>query len=576
MFFSRSLSRHILRGVVALLLANIVSMLAMNACVLPGSFLAPVYLAGFLVGILLARAVDFPGFGNHAIQLSDRELLWLRIGYAVAFLLYVLPRTSYLLEFFAGSSFDAVSWDDYWHIQELSSLVNSARFPPLSSFAGGMYLSHYYAAWMLPAALYKILNFNPVTIKVVLFLAEMIYTFVILYLVAYAATVTSRNRAQFFTLQYLVVCCSGAESLLVLLQPLVSHKWWMNDLFSLRIQISDFSTLSLWVKHHLVGAGSLILAYILYARMRENPPRGGTWMTTVLVISLLLACGFYSSIFVFLGACPYILYLGLRDIRPRPKEIIAVGGLSSFLILTLGWLYMRKAVSFSFLDSIRPWSALLHLGSLKWLDVPLSVCVFLGCMAVHFALHAAILGKSFGRMLREQRELALLALLSAGFLATTFVVFFDNGNDYASRGSIIPALVLSYVVSACAPAIRWRRGFSLLLVLFALNGLNEVAIVQKSNVRNILRTPPEKELHAALYRYNTDRAHPVVRDSAFVHALTRNDDLTFYLCEKLVPDAPKHLWYADLEVLNPGPFGPWRYQRWQADSLPLPPPVSPR
>ena len=229
---------------IVILIANIVTMLVMNVLVLPVDFFLPLYACGLAAGYLLVKKVSLESPENASILLTTGERKLLMAGYTVMALLYILPRSGYLLEGFLGYSMDAVCWDDNWHIQELNSLINSARYPPISSFMEGKFLSHYYCAWMFPAFIYKLLPIGQVTIKVAMFLGKTVYALLILYAVAYLSYVVSRTKRQFFFLQYLIIFYSGASSLLVLIQPLQSHKWWMWDLFRMRIQISDFADLS--------------------------------------------------------------------------------------------------------------------------------------------------------------------------------------------------------------------------------------------------------------------------------------------------------------------------------------------
>src|SRR5690349_18635693 len=205
-------------------------MLVMNACALPAALFLPVYISGLAAGWLLVRAAGLEPAVNASLRFSPRHRRFIIAGYLVLALLYVLPRSGYLFEGLFGYATDAVCWDDYWHLQELNSLVNALRFPVVSSFQPGAYLSHYYCVWMLPVFLYKILPFGAMTIKVALFLAHLVYALLVLASAGYLAVLVSRTRNQFFWLHYLVLLCSGAGSLLVLLRPLVSHKWWMWDL----------------------------------------------------------------------------------------------------------------------------------------------------------------------------------------------------------------------------------------------------------------------------------------------------------------------------------------------------------
>src|SRR5207249_1700793 len=126
-----------------ILIANVLTMLAMNLFVLQTSYFLPIYAVGLLAGLSLVKSARIDPVKND-LRFSRAERITLLAAYALLAGLYIVPRTSYLLEGFFGYSVDAISWDDYWHLQELNSLINSAHYPAISSFTAGKYLSHYY------------------------------------------------------------------------------------------------------------------------------------------------------------------------------------------------------------------------------------------------------------------------------------------------------------------------------------------------------------------------------------------------------------------------------------------------
>jgi hypothetical protein len=540
----------------AIMVANILTMLVMNVFGLANGFFLVVYGASLVGALFLLRSTPVESVENREVVITDRERRWLIGGFVALLALYVLPRSSYLFEGLFGYSMDAVCWDDYWHIQELNSLINSPSYPAVSSFRAGQYLSHYYGAWMFLVFLYKLLPFGFMTIKVVMFLGKAIYTLLILYTVGYFAYGVSRSKRQFYFLLYLIVAYSGAHSLLVFIQPLRSHKWWMLDLARVRIQISDFSDLSLWVTHHLVAAMSLIIAYWFYTQMRTRTKGRPAYRV---MIALLLVSSFYSSVFVFIGGSLFIAYIYLRDIRTEAKDLLWIG-LASFLLgLPILWLYLKKRVGFQVLDTVRDWSTAMIGHRLYAIDLLLSFLLFLVLMLVQFVVQAFVLRKTAGELWRSRSEGFVLVVLSLSYLLSTFFILFANGNDYAMRGAILPVIMLAYVVSSYADRMPWNRGVCVILAILSLGSLSEIFIFQKANIRNLLLPPPSVELRKEIYRYNTDRSLHVVDAPAFARSLADSGGFSFYVTEKIVTGGHPKLWEPDSEIIHSGPFGIWNY-----------------
>lgn len=543
-----------LKAASVLFTANIVTMLAMNTLVLRSKWFALVYAMALMLAMVLVRAARLPAGGESELALSrtDKRILW--IGGLVLFLAYALPRAGYLAECGLGYVVDPVCWDDRWHFLELNSLVNSPRYPAISAIDPRKYLSFYYAPWMLVVFIHQLVPFGWMTIKAAYFVGYSIYIALTLGLVFYAIARLAASRRRFWFLLYTIVLYAGAESVLAVIDPADHHEWWMRQ-YGLNIQLSSFSTLALWVVHHLSAGLALLVAYFIYRRpgLRRS--------CSLVLQALLLAYAFYSSVFVFIGAVPFMAFLGIRDLASRRFGLCLVEGLSGLFVLPILWLYLGKEPGFILLENL-PYLAAgpLNTGSLM-LNLLVCFAIFLAAMGLELMLQVVLLAQREYRC-GLSRPLRVALGLSVAYLLSLFFVSYAGSNNWAMRGAVVPVWVIGYCVSVSADRIRFSRAVIFILALLALGSVNEIGMFERVGFDGVLTKPKNLGARRTIYQLNSRRDVKIISPGV----LRRQgipDDVPLYLVEKIVLGHGRPLSLPDRETINDGPFGPWRYQNWR-------------
>jgi len=437
-------------GIIA---ANIVSLSLMEFFEAATWLLSIVYPAVFAIAVWQFRSagVPFP-------MLSRRTH-----GYVAAVVaVLALPRIAYFLEPVLGYSTDAACWDDWWLVQEFSSIIYSPHFPPESTLAHGFYFSFYFAPWILGAALFQLLHLG--TVKQAIFLTGLIYNFAFVYAAVYAAKLAFPQEPRRSKLLLGVVLLYGGFDIFFGLFKLLHgaalgdlHAEWWAYFLGFKVQYASTMTLMLWVPHHLAGALATLLGYHC---LKESP----SWRGTV-VAGICFGFAGFSSVFATLGAIPVIGYLFLRNRVPLKWGVLA-GVLAILLGLPIFWMYLgRKSEGFILFGALTGgWES--H-----------KVLAFGGFLLVVIAEFFPLLLASV-LALRERTFDRGLFLVVLGFLLSNYFVAFAGFNNFAMRGAIVPAFALYYLaIPGLERILDWKqRKASWLrycLLAFFLGGLWE-------------------------------------------------------------------------------------------------------
>jgi len=569
-----------IKVLIGIFLANIITMLVLNTFVLANYFFIVVYLSALLfsAGLIRKAGLNLLPAPSSLDYLSDRDRNILWFFTIILSLLLIIPRASYFLEFLSQSVVYPVCDDDYWHIQELNSLINSGRYPAQSSFLAGKYLSFYYAPCLLAVFLYKLLPFNFVTIKFVLALADSLYIILIINSILVIILKISGSRNQLYLLIYLFFLHAGIESIGIFRTPLEHHEWWMSWVAGANVQISSFVTLAFWVIHHLSAALALVLAGLIFQALPA--PSGRDRWAAITIISLLIVYSFYSSVFVFIGAAPFMLYLFITGSWQHKKSLTLIFSLSLVFALPILWIYLSKVgpeveSGFQFLPftSYFPgslagqwWGKLVDLTNAGVVIVGLcGFFPFLLCLLGELLVPCFLLIMAGASGIKMSTRDVQLLLLSSLFLLSIYFISFSGANNYAMRGAIIPLFIIYYLAAQYGSEINLHDKIRIiLLVVLALGSINEVGANFRQLINPIKPSAAARPFLKNIYRLNADR-HISRLSRAEVIAQVPIDDeglFYYYLVEKLL-DKKQPLLREDLELVSDGPFGPWKYQDWQ-------------
>jgi len=557
-----------IRLLIGILVANSLSMILMNSLIIKTGYVAYVYIASVLISYLLVAKSGLGSIGkNGSIVFSKKEKVLLAFAFIGISLLFILPRAGYVAEYFLGYAINPVCADDYWHFQELSSLINTESYPPVSSFDSSKYLSFYYAPWMFVVFIYYAISLGANTIKSSYFMGYTIYIVLVVYSIFYFSYRLSRSKKQFYFLIYIVLLYSGFESVYIFTNPINHNEWWMLDYFGLKMQFSSFSTLTLWVMHHLLSAVSLLLAYYVFSNLKLMQARKGFGYV---LVAILLVNAFYSSVFVFLGAVPFAIYVALRELKTNRASIIYIGIISVLLVSPMLWMYLGKHSESGFillphverLSNVRLREALFSLSMLK------SLVKFIALVSLELIVYLLVIAKSAKTIGKERRRLVLL-VLALGFIISTFFIAYPGANNYAMRGAIVPLLILGYIVSEYFDReVRVNVITIPLLALLALGSFNEAIMFNQTGYDNVFKHHDFLDERRIVYRLNTDRGAKTLEydnlDDRLKNVMVADESNFFYLAEKIILNCPRSLREPDIELISDGPFKLWAYQNWSS------------
>ncbi len=536
----------------AIFCANFVTMLLMNTLRLYTHWLPVIFFLSLAIAVTwIFRSKLIPV--SQPDYLSDREQQMLLLGMVGLFVMFAGLRIPYLLEGAFHHLVGPVVYDDTWHFPEVNSLVHSIRYPAQYSLMPGQYFSLYYAPWMMIAAMYLAVPLHGFTIKAAFAIGCAIYQVLVGLTLLYVGLNRANGRRHFYWALYLIGCWAGIASLFALIVPFQHNSFWM-ACFGMRIELFNYFVLSIWAVHHLSAVGAAILCWHIWDRAEKKG-----WQV-VLLCSLLANYVFYSSIFVFIGALPMgILVLGY-SLRRNGKAAMALACLSGALIWPIAWIYLGKPhrIGFHF-----PFIAGIQFTSRRF---PF-VSAISGGIWFGFALFIILLCCSFFpyllALVTRGRELdaknRILVALAIGFVLSTYLVGFPEGNSYASRGSVIPLMVLGWICADLLPSIRLRGWLAAALVLGALGSVQELAWAYGQTVLSA-RTIWGGKYSDAMLTMNQSRSERTASGPEVSAAISSNRDMIYYI-EKFVPGGKHVLFTPDYELSSSGPHGPWGWQK---------------
>jgi hypothetical protein len=421
-------------SIVAVLAAVFCSTSAMNALLLPSALL-PIL---FVVACVLSVA----GFRKLEVAEKKPRLTLLEWGLlAYALLVGVVRLVPYTAQYFDHSLAGAVNFDDNWHFQELASLVNTERFPPRLNFHPESFLHFYYLPWIPAAALSIALKFatGQAFIKFsygvdALFLG-LAATFTFILFVRHVLEPGARKLPIIAAL----VAGAGVDGVFAILRlsegRLDDGEWW-ETAFHINNQFSSWTTLLVWVPHHLISAMALLLALVVATEPRTLAPRRS--LAAQAAAGLLLGFSLFSSIFAFLGGALALAPLLLRY-RQNLKGLAVLCLTLAVPSIPLLYIYAHANSSHGFLwfKAFSNWTEKYDFSGAGY--VGLAVALALMCLEVGWLFVTSV---RMDRAALTRSPLGPLAAASALFLVTTAFISFKGSNNFAMRGAIAPVAIL--------------------------------------------------------------------------------------------------------------------------------------
>ena len=407
---------------------------AMNGLALPGVLLPFVLAATVVVLAVVFRKLDFSAING---KLTPAEYALLAYAAAIG----VVRLIPYTLQYVDHSLAGAVNYDDHFHFQELASLVNTERFPPRLNFNPESYLHFYYLPWIPAAALSDILklvtgqSFLKLTYGLDALVLDLSATFIFIAFARHVLDERARNLAILAALLAGAVV-EGMFEITDLVQGKLEHdEWWQTGLHMTN-QFSMWTTLVVWVPHHLISAMALLLAVVVATEPLALNPR--TSFAAQAAAGLLLGFALFSSIFAFIGGMLALAPLLLRFKRyPRSVLVLALAlGLPSMPLLYI-YLHSNSANGFVLFQAFDNWTE--HSGIFVAGFVGIAIALLLMLMEVGWLFYVPF---RLDRASLTRSPLGPLAITSFLFLLSTAVISFKGANNYAMRGSIAPVSIL--------------------------------------------------------------------------------------------------------------------------------------
>ena len=552
----------------AVFIADFLTMLVMNVARLNTTWLPFIFFAifGIAATTVVRSRLVLPIRLTYLAPAQCRRLVWLALLITA---LLAAARLPYLLEGHLHHLVGAVLYDDTWHFQEINSLAHSAQYPAHCSLIPSRYFSLYYAPWMMIVAIYLAIPLHGFTIKAAFAIGCAIYQFLLCMTLLYLGISRARSRKQLYWAIYLVVLWAGTESFFSAMYYLRRSSAWLLA-SETPIHFPPLLTGILWAPHHATAAVALLLSWHLWDTADKK-----NW-ARLAVCSALLAFAFYSSVFVCMGALPFAVFYFLRTARAESKSLLLLTGVSALLIWPLLWLYLGKSHDVRFLfpfvkgvDDLFPaYNASQFMSAHPLLSSACASCpqmvtgflVFLLFIASSFLLHAIALAFYGKKLSRENGVLAAIAIL---FIVSTYFVGFPEGDNYASRGYIIPILVLGWICAEILPEVQPKAWIVAGLLLGSFGLIHEGFSTFKHAI-NIAQRPVSTGYDTSIMAMNQDRHTSTAASSVLSKAFTENPDL-IYSVEKFVEGGKTHLVVADRQLECLGPQGPWRWQQSRPD-----------
>jgi len=545
-------------------------MLTMNLGTLHGDALVWVYGGALALGWSLVRRIDLDPDSSWSWKPADRW--WVDIGFALVVGGIALTRTGYFSEAWMGHVIEPVCWDDWFHLQDISSVVNSERFPPTSAMRPDRFLSIYYGPWMLVGFLYRLVPLWWFTLKNALCVGIAIHVLLTGYLGVILARRCSQRRSQFFTLVYLIFLYAGAESVFVFVDPGLQLEWWTRR-FGLDVHVPSWPQQMLWVMHHLSATVSAVLAAWVFTVPERSAKRQTDWRVWV-VVGLLLTHALYSSVFVVLGALPIGLAFVAWRVRTRWRELLAVSAVTVPTALSMLWIYLRKDTHFVIGKHIKHLNEpMFGIPEPAW-DIVVSMGRYVGLISLDLIGYGGLLLLGFRGWARDRHH-RVLVVLAVLFILSTGWMSFSGIDNYTARGVMVPLLVLAWVASRHAPGATVGNPIVLAVLAFlALGTVNDLYIFHARNIKHIrspvLSARMQARMDRRIYGVNAARDFRSV-DFDVLFEGQMPQELQVWQVEKVLTGShrPSEMqgWERTRELseerTNPGPYGPWAWQNWR-------------
>ncbi|MCX6026210.1 MAG: hypothetical protein NTY23_08135 [Chloroflexi bacterium] len=489
---------------------------------------------GFLLRVIKkSPLVEFRPRNGGAWPPSRAEWI-LACGFVLGFAALVsLPR----LEMFVhGNQANvAATWDEYWHIAELTSVARSG-IPPHHYFFPDSSLVYYYWSWVLPAALA-----NQFLGQVSLARALAIHGYIqvamflgLAYVLTRANTRSWLGRTMgmgFFSF------VGGFDYFATMGQEI---EWWQVSVRWLRsgIQFSSFPTLYAWVPQHVAGGFAFLLGLVMWRHLRAN------WWIKAACLGWLLAFAFGTSAFVALFSLVALVIWVLMYRRVfRSWKAVAIAAATVGFLAVGAWgqvlLTMSHSGQIGLSDFRVPFVEIFYgisSGKADLVDRFLTLFAFpvvgTWLMLIEYGLMFAIFLSWL--LWRGWRERSVWFRFGAVFPIVSLVLVFHlrdrgGGGNFAMRG-FIPAQIIMAVVAAHAvdawPLAKMRLGIRvlfgyLLLTVFLVGGISWGLDLQQ-----LARDPVGSALHVngvvKFLRVNIAAEPAWPRELEYIHWLNAN------------------------------------------------------
>jgi hypothetical protein len=402
---------------------------------LPGTLL-PIILAG--MAAILWLGLRSSTFLEDTSKLSRWE--WALLAYSCS--IGSIRLIPYTYQYVFGELTGAATWDDNWHLQELASLVTTPSFPPRLNFAPDFYLHFYYLPWIPAAALSDILLFftGQPYLKLTYGLNALALDFAAsgLLVVFFRHTLMPSERP-FAAVALLLVGAlpDGLYSIWKLTRGIVTHSEWWQAADGGINQYSTWTTLFIWVPHHLIAATCILLALVVTTEPVTLLPRR-SWSAAV-AGGLLLASALFSSVFVTIGGLVAFSPLLVRFIKV-PRFLALLGLTTALVSLPLTHIYLNSDAPGRFVFGAaftlwREYHASYAFGFAGIAATALYMMLEVGWLP----LLAGMTAMTFGTV---RTSLTRSAVMSTGYLISTVFVSYEGSNNFATRGVIVPSIVL--------------------------------------------------------------------------------------------------------------------------------------
>jgi hypothetical protein len=427
----------------------------------------------------------------------------LACGFVLGFAALVsLPRLEMLVH--GNQAGVAATWDEYWHIAELTSVARSG-IPPRHYFFPDVNLAYYYWSWVLPAALA-----NQFIGQVSLARALAIHGYLqvamflgLAYVLVRANTHTRLARVLgmgFFSFT------GGFDYFTTMGQ---ANEWWQTEVRWLRsdIQLSSFPTIYEYVPQHLAGGFAVLLGLVLWRHVRVN-----SWIKAA-CLGGLIAFAFGTSAFVaFFGLVALVIWALMYRRVFRHWKAVGIAATAAGILVFGAWRQTLLTLSHSggiVLSDFRvPFVELFYgiaSGKADLVDRFLTLLAFpvvgTWIMLVEYGLMSAIFLSWL--LWRGWRERGVWLRLAAVFPIASLVLVFhlriqDGGGNFAMRG-FIPAQILMAVVAAHAvdawPLAKMKRGIRVLFGYFLLAVFVVSGVSWGLDLQQLARDPVGSALH---------------------------------------------------------------------------------